>query len=110
MKFEQDEIEIIGGLRHGRTLGSPVAIRIGNTEWPKWEKVMAADPVDPVCPRWPIDSARGASTGRGRNPSSATAGYFRLLDGQMLGAMKSWLWETWLPKTRKPPPVTPLAH
>jgi chorismate synthase len=46
MKFEQDEIEIIGGLRHGRTLGSPVAIRIGNSEWPKWDKVMAADPVD----------------------------------------------------------------
>jgi chorismate synthase len=48
MKFERDEIEIIGGLRHGRTLGSPVAIRIGNSEWPKWEQVMAADPVDPV--------------------------------------------------------------
>src|SRR5512139_32233 len=48
MKFEADEIEIIGGLRHGRTLGSPVAIRIGNSEWPKWEKVMAADPVDPT--------------------------------------------------------------
>ncbi len=48
MKFEQDEVEIIGGLRHGRTLGSPVAIRIGNSEWPKWEKVMAADPVDPA--------------------------------------------------------------
>ena len=48
MKFEADEIEIIGGLRHGRTIGSPVAIRIGNSEWPKWEKVMAADPVDPV--------------------------------------------------------------
>src|SRR5512145_1134149 len=48
MKFEADEIEIIGGLRHGRSLGSPVAIRIGNSEWPKWEKVMAADPVDPV--------------------------------------------------------------
>ena len=46
MKFEQDEVEIIGGLRHGRSLGSPVAIRIGNTEWPKWEKVMSADPVD----------------------------------------------------------------
>ena len=46
MKFERDEIEIIGGLRHGRSLGSPVAIRIGNTEWPKWEKVMSADPVD----------------------------------------------------------------
>src|SRR3954449_9706209 len=46
MKFEQDEVEIIGGLRHGSTLGSPVAIRIANTEWPKWDKVMAADPVD----------------------------------------------------------------
>jgi chorismate synthase len=46
MKFEADEIEIIGGLRHGHTLGSPVAIRVGNSEWPKWEKVMAADPVD----------------------------------------------------------------
>jgi chorismate synthase len=48
MKFEADEIEIIGGLRHGRTLGSPVAIRVGNSEWPKWEKVMAADPVEPA--------------------------------------------------------------
>lgn len=47
MTFEQDEIEVIGGLRHGRTLGSPVAIRVGNTEWPKWQTVMAADPVDP---------------------------------------------------------------
>ena len=47
MKFEQDEIEIIGGVRHGLTVGSPVAVRVGNTEWPKWETVMAADPVDP---------------------------------------------------------------
>jgi chorismate synthase len=47
MKFEQDEIEIIGGIRHGRTQGGPVAIRVGNSEWPKWETVMAADPVDP---------------------------------------------------------------
>jgi chorismate synthase len=46
MKFEADEVEILGGVRHGRTLGSPVAVRIGNTEWPKWEQVMAADPVD----------------------------------------------------------------
>src|SRR5690606_15999302 len=45
MNFEADELEIIGGIRHGRTQGGPVAIRIGNTEWPKWEKVMAADPV-----------------------------------------------------------------
>jgi chorismate synthase len=48
MKFEQDEVTISGGVRHGRTLGSPVAIRVGNTEWPKWETVMAADPVDPA--------------------------------------------------------------
>jgi len=48
MKFEQDVVTIVGGVRHGRTLGSPVAIRVGNTEWPKWETVMAADPVDPA--------------------------------------------------------------
>ncbi|MEE1939038.1 chorismate synthase [Streptomyces sp. TRM 70361] len=46
MKFERDEVTFIGGVRHGLTLGSPVAVMIGNTEWPKWEKVMAADPVD----------------------------------------------------------------
>ncbi len=46
MKFEQDQVDFIGGLRHGRTLGSPIAVRVGNTEWPKWEQVMAADPVD----------------------------------------------------------------
>ncbi|MEU0516507.1 chorismate synthase [Streptosporangium sp. NPDC006007] len=48
MKFEQDVVNIVGGVRHGRTLGSPVAVRVGNTEWPKWETVMAADPVDPA--------------------------------------------------------------
>ena len=47
MKFEQDEVEITGGVRHGLTLGSPIAVRIGNTEWPKWTEVMSADPVDP---------------------------------------------------------------
>ncbi|HEY1133114.1 MAG TPA: chorismate synthase [Nocardioides sp.] len=47
MKFEQDEVRFIGGVRHGETQGGPVAIEVGNTEWPKWEKVMAADPVDP---------------------------------------------------------------
>ena len=46
MKFEQDEVELTGGVRHGRTLGGPVAIRIGNTEWPKWDTVMSPDPVD----------------------------------------------------------------
>ena len=47
MSFEQDEVELTAGVRHGRTLGGPVAIRIANTEWPKWETVMSADPVDP---------------------------------------------------------------
>ncbi|MFC4907892.1 chorismate synthase [Actinomadura gamaensis] len=46
MKFEQDQVSILGGVRHGRTLGGPVAIQVGNTEWPKWETVMSADPVD----------------------------------------------------------------
>ncbi len=46
MKFEQDEVRFIGGVRHGKTQGGPVAIEVGNTEWPKWEKVMSADPVD----------------------------------------------------------------
>lgn len=46
MNFESDEFEIIGGIRHGRTQGGPIAVRIANAEWPKWEKVMAADPVD----------------------------------------------------------------
>ena len=48
MKFEQDAIRVVGGVRHGETQGGPVAIEVGNTEWPKWEKVMSADPVDPV--------------------------------------------------------------
>ncbi|MCV7368776.1 chorismate synthase [Mycolicibacterium duvalii] len=48
MKFEQDQITMLAGMRHGRTLGGPIAIEIGNTEWPKWETVMAPDPVDPA--------------------------------------------------------------
>ncbi len=46
MVFERDEVEVVGGVRHGVTLGSPVAVRVGNSEWPKWRTVMAADPVD----------------------------------------------------------------
>jgi chorismate synthase len=47
MSFERDEVDLLGGVRHGRTQGGPVAIRIGNTEWPKWQTVMSADPVPP---------------------------------------------------------------
>jgi chorismate synthase len=45
MKFEADEVTILGGVRHGQTQGGPVAIQIGNTEWPKWQTVMSPDPV-----------------------------------------------------------------
>jgi chorismate synthase len=47
MAFERDEVTFLGGVRHGLTQGGPVAVTIGNTEWPKWETVMSADPVDP---------------------------------------------------------------
>ena len=47
MAFERDEVEFLGGVRHGVTQGGTVAVRIGNTEWPKWSTVMSADPVDP---------------------------------------------------------------
>jgi chorismate synthase len=46
MKFEQDQVSLSGGVRHGSTQGGPVAITIQNTEWPKWDKIMAADPVE----------------------------------------------------------------
>lgn len=45
MKFEQDEVSLSGGIRHGLTMGGPVAITVANTEWPKWQDVMSADPV-----------------------------------------------------------------
>ena len=45
MAFEQDAVTFLGGVRHGLSLGSPVAIMIGNSEWPKWQTVMSADPV-----------------------------------------------------------------
>ena len=44
MRFEADEITLLGGVRHGRTLGSPVAIEIANTEWPKWQEEMSPEP------------------------------------------------------------------
>ena len=46
--FEQDRLAVLGGIRHGRTIGSPVALQIGNSEWPRWSTVMSADPVDPA--------------------------------------------------------------
>lgn len=46
MKFEQDELRIVAGVRHGQTLGGPIAVEIGNSEWPKWDTVMSPDPVE----------------------------------------------------------------
>src|SRR4051794_8738058 len=47
MKFEADAVTILGGIRHGQTQGGPIAIQVANSEWPKWETVMSADPVSP---------------------------------------------------------------
>ncbi len=46
MKFEADEVTLLAGFRHGETLGSPIAVQVGNTEWPKWQQVMAPGEVD----------------------------------------------------------------
>jgi chorismate synthase len=45
-KFEEDELNLSGGVRFGLSMGSPIALRIGNTEWPRWVDVMSAEPVD----------------------------------------------------------------
>jgi chorismate synthase len=71
MKFEQDEVELTAGVRHGRTLGGPVAIRIANTEWPKWETVMSPDPVSPEIL---ADQARNAPLSRPRPGHADLAG------------------------------------
>lgn len=61
MKFEQDALSIVGGVRHGRSMGSPVALRVGNTEWPKWTEVMSA-----AEPETPPTGARAAALTRPR--------------------------------------------
>jgi chorismate synthase len=50
MRFEADELTLLGGVRHGRTLGSPVAIEIGNSEWPKWTEEMSPAPGETTKP------------------------------------------------------------
>ena len=62
MKFEQDKLDFSGGVRHGFSMGSPIAVRIGNTEWPKWVDVMSAEPVDAAA----LESGRGAALTRPR--------------------------------------------
>src|SRR5437868_3783676 len=73
MKFEQDQVTILAGVRHGTTLGGPIAIEIGNTEWPKWETVMSPDPVDPA----DLDVARNAPLTRPRPGHADYAGMLK---------------------------------
>ncbi|KQB85846.1 chorismate synthase [Corynebacterium lowii] len=76
MKFEADEVTILGGVRHGYTLGSPVSVMIGNTEWPKWTTIMSADPVDLSDPEVAsaMNSGRGAALTRPRPGHADFAG------------------------------------
>src|ERR1700694_9435 len=73
MKFEADQVTMLAGVRHGITLGGPIAIEVGNTEWPKWETVMAADPVDPA----ELDVARNAPLTRPRPGHADYAGMLK---------------------------------
>ncbi|MFH8798767.1 chorismate synthase [Streptomyces sp. NPDC017936] len=68
MRFERDEVTFLGGVRHGLTLGSPVVVMVANTEWPKWEQVMSADPVEAEA------SARSAPLTRPRPGHADLAG------------------------------------
>ncbi|RFD25167.1 chorismate synthase [Mycobacterium uberis] len=74
MAFERDAVTVLSGVRHGITMGGPIAIEIGNTEWPKWESVMAADPVDPA---ELADSARNAPLTRPRPGHADYAGMLK---------------------------------
>ncbi|ODR09199.1 chorismate synthase [Mycolicibacillus koreensis] len=73
MKFEQDQVSVLAGVRHGLTLGGPIAVEIGNTEWPKWEAVMSPDPVDPA----QLDVARNAPLTRPRPGHADYAGMLK---------------------------------
>lgn len=73
MKFERDQVTLLAGVRHGSTLGGPIAVEIGNSEWPKWETVMAADPIDPAA----LDVARNAPLTRPRPGHADYAGMLK---------------------------------
>jgi len=80
MKFEQDELTVSGGVRHGLTLGGPVALRIGNSEWPKWVDVMSADPIDTES-----DAAPSTTRGRGAPLTRPRPGHADLAGMQKYG-------------------------
>lgn len=68
MKFEQDELTLLTGVVHGKSIGSPIAIMIGNTEWPKWTTIMSPDELDYDDPEVvkAMNSGRGAALTRPR--------------------------------------------
>src|SRR3982074_1194841 len=74
MAFERDAVTVLGGVRHGITLGGPIAIEIGNTEWPKGETVMAGDP---AAPAELADIARNAPLTRPRPGHADYAGMLK---------------------------------
>jgi chorismate synthase len=76
MRFEADRLEVLGGLRHGLTIGSPLAVKIDNSEWPKWTEVMAPDP--------PADPEE-ARTGRGVPLTRPRPGHADLVGMQKYG-------------------------
>lgn len=75
MRFEADELHIVAGVRHGLTMGSPIGLRIGNTEWPKWTEVMSPEPVDQAV----------FATGRGRPLTRPRPGHADLAGMQKYG-------------------------
>lgn len=75
MKFEADTVTVLSGVRHGVTLGGPIAVEIGNTEWPKWQTVMSTDPVDPAV----LDSEGGARNAPLTRPRPGHADYAGML-------------------------------
>jgi chorismate synthase len=77
MDFETDRFEVLGGVRHGRTMGSPVAVVIHNTEWPKWAAVMSPDP--------PADLAALERSGRGAPLTRPRPGHADLVGMQKYG-------------------------
>jgi chorismate synthase len=77
MAFEEDRFEVLGGVRHGLTIGSPIAVVISNTEWPKWTEVMGPEP--------PADAAALAATGRGAPLTRPRPGHADLVGMQKYG-------------------------
>ncbi len=69
-KFERDKLRILSGVRHGLTTGAPITIEIGNSEWPKWETVMSADPVPPE--QLLVDAGKGDRREMARNRALTT--------------------------------------